>query len=320
MSQRTLVGPWIACVLYLLATAALADPFTIVALPDTQHYSELWPQIFVSQTRWIADHAADRNIVFVTHLGDIVDDANKCGQWRAATHAMWLLDGKLPYSVCIGNHDVDERRLCDRHFGPTRYEGRLWYGGHSPSGRSHWQRFMGDGRAYLHLNLEVDAKADTPDDSIAWANQVLAANPGVPTILSTHNYLGRAGRTPNGEKIWQRLVRPNPQVFMTLNGHIHGEASQVSANDAGGKVIEVLTDYQDDENGGNGFMRLIRFDPDRGRIGVTSYSPTLALHHSGETSNLHFAADFGPSGLVLVKGVEGQKSTIAPGILAVAGR
>src|SRR5262245_45807458 len=35
------------------------DEFTIVALPDTQFYSSLNPQIFAAQTQWIANHVQD---------------------------------------------------------------------------------------------------------------------------------------------------------------------------------------------------------------------------------------------------------------------
>jgi hypothetical protein len=66
-------------------SATPPDEFTIVALPDTQFYSSLNPQIFAAQTQWIADHVVDQNIQLVVGLGDIVD----CGapaQWQSALH------------------------------------------------------------------------------------------------------------------------------------------------------------------------------------------------------------------------------------------
>ena len=54
-----------------------ADEFTIVALPDTQFYSSLNPQIFAAQTQWIADHVQDQNIQLVVGLGDIVDSGGE---------------------------------------------------------------------------------------------------------------------------------------------------------------------------------------------------------------------------------------------------
>ena len=46
---------------FVLAAAAFAQTsgdFTIIALPDTQHYSRTYPQIFNQQTQWIVNNAA----------------------------------------------------------------------------------------------------------------------------------------------------------------------------------------------------------------------------------------------------------------------
>ena len=69
--------------------------FSIIALPDTQFYTEE-PQgqnsgggghngIFKAQTQWIADHRVDSNIAFVIQLGDCVQngDANEI-EWKRA--------------------------------------------------------------------------------------------------------------------------------------------------------------------------------------------------------------------------------------------
>src|SRR5476649_630330 len=70
-----------------------ADEFTIVALPDTQFYSSLYPQIFAAQTQWIANHVQDQNIKLVVGLGDIVDGGGDLTQWQNADAAVRLLDG-----------------------------------------------------------------------------------------------------------------------------------------------------------------------------------------------------------------------------------
>ena len=40
-------------------------------------------------------------------------------------------------------------------------------------------------------------------------------------------------------------------------------------------VFEITTNYQDLENGGNGFLRLLTFFPGRKRVLVQTYSPFL---------------------------------------------
>ncbi|MGE8690755.1 MAG: hypothetical protein ACN6PJ_26660, partial [Achromobacter sp.] len=94
--------------------------FALAVLPDTQFYSRYATQAensqysrkfgsepFMAQTYWIAANAAALNIPFVTHLGDVVDQASKPDQWKVADQAMRVLEtAKVPYSILAGNHDV----------------------------------------------------------------------------------------------------------------------------------------------------------------------------------------------------------------------
>src|SRR5438477_8790092 len=81
------------------------DQFTVILLPDTQFYSESYPNIFNTQTQWIVDHIADRNIQFVIGLGDIVNKGGTVAQWQNASAAANLLNGKVPYFFPLGNKD-----------------------------------------------------------------------------------------------------------------------------------------------------------------------------------------------------------------------
>src|SRR5438105_15677573 len=126
------------------------DEFTIVALPDTQFYSSLNPQIFAAQTQWIAHHVQDQNIKLVVGLGDIVDGGGDVTQWQNADAAVRLLDGRVPYMMAIGNHDYDQNNPAGRtastknfnaFFGPGRYAGAAWYKGSFPAGSN--QNFYG---------------------------------------------------------------------------------------------------------------------------------------------------------------------------------
>ena len=65
--------------------------FTIVALPDTQHYLEKWPHHFYRQTEWIVANREKRNIQFVVHLGDITN-RNTPEEWKVAQKAMTTLE------------------------------------------------------------------------------------------------------------------------------------------------------------------------------------------------------------------------------------
>jgi hypothetical protein len=54
----------------------------------------------------------------------------------------------------------------------------------------------------------------------------------------------------------------------------------VSKNDAGGQVIEILTDYQNLEKGGLGWLRTMKFVPAENKIYVDCYSPLLKEHNT----------------------------------------
>jgi hypothetical protein len=73
-----------------------AEDFTIIALPDTQFYSQSYPSIFTAQTQWIVDNKDAFNILYVAHEGDIVNTADSTSQWDNAVAAMSLLEVPSP--------------------------------------------------------------------------------------------------------------------------------------------------------------------------------------------------------------------------------
>ncbi len=293
------------------AAAAAPPVYRIVALPDTQVYSssDALAEQFVAQTQWTVANRDAFNIVFLTHLGDIVDNGSSASQWDRALSAMNLLHGQLPYGACAGNHDYDvvgsKASFVNflQRFGPTRYAGFDWYVGADPTGMNHAQRInAGPGREYLHLTLEWQPTSAV----VAWAQSVLDAHPGLPAIISTHEYLQDAdssgvgaGRSGAGLFVWNSLVRGNPQILMVLNGHFHrgpngadGEYHQVSQNDAGSDDIEMLSDYQAWPSGGQGWMRIIAFDERNSLIRVRTWSPVLGRYQVDQDSQMTFAVDF----------------------------
>ena len=301
--------------------AADDEDWSLVVLPDTQHYAEIAEnlQFARDQTAFVADEADDRNIRFVSHVGDIVNNGASETQWERMDDVMSRLDGVVPYATTVGNHDY--RYTSNRgsgtenysdYFGRQRFAGRSWYGGTGPNDRAHYQRFSGGGYDFLHLDLEwgVPGDVDDSDTVMGWADDVLSRNEDTPTIITTHAYIwdepGREGHSPeddganSGRDIYQQLVRHHPQVFMVLNGHYHesdGEYHQVSQNTAGSDVYEVLQDYQEYRNGGDGWLRLVQFQPgggsgDQDRIRVRTYSPSRDEYKTGGDSQFSFDLDF----------------------------
>ena len=67
--------------------AAKDEVFTVVLLPDTQFYSEKYPETYVAQTMWIRERVKTDNIKFVVCLGDIVQNAHVEEEWVRADQA-----------------------------------------------------------------------------------------------------------------------------------------------------------------------------------------------------------------------------------------
>ena len=295
----------------LLHRSALAEPFTLVALGDTQIYvqSDELNLGFEAQTQWIAQNAAAENIKFVSQLGDLVSnggnglvgDENQ-PEWDRANRAMSTLDVNtaefpegIPWGVAVGNHELDTVDVLgsgytkyQENFGPTttgRFAGKSWFGGVSSNEVNTYQYFNDGARQYMMLHLECDVPdAPAPFDAVAWGQGIIDANPGVPTILSTHVYQGTNHGPPNNPylpgpgrnsqlQIFDKLVRNNSQVFMVLSGHTGQEMHAVKQNAAGLPVFELVQDYAPRANGGDGWIRLFRFDEANDEIRVETYTP-----------------------------------------------
>jgi len=291
-------------------TPAQVSSFALAVLPDTQFYSryattdenlqfqrKYGSTPYVAQTKWIADNAAALRIPFTIHLGDVVDQQGKPLQWQVADSAMKVLESaKMPYAILAGNHDVisdvdyvdassqsantDAQRNLAKEpylqaFPTTRAQQQSTFGGRDPSGFHEYHVINVDGNAFMVLSMSWRAS----DAAIAWARGVLAKHPTLPTILATHQLLNIAAdgvsplEVPYGLMLWDKLIRDNDQIFMTLNGHYHGGAHLTKTNDFGNVVEEMVVDYQMAYMGGNGLTRLYEFDLTNNKIKVMSFSP-----------------------------------------------
>lgn len=136
------------------------------------------------------------------------------------------------------------------------FRGKDWYVSGFNGGTSSAQVFSAGGYRFLHLAFEMHAG----DQVLAWAAQVLNDNPGLPTIISTHDFLSKQGeRRPtatmdlarvdpgynnNAETIWQKFISQHDQILLVLSGHQAGQGLRIDTNIFGHKVYQMLADYQ----------------------------------------------------------------------------
>jgi predicted phosphodiesterase len=253
------------------AVRALSKPFTIVALPDTQIYAEENNLGFQEQVNWVLNNAYSQNIAFVAHLGDVVDNGTDAVQWINAMTALapLLAQSQLPFSIVRGNHDEPNFFLANIPL--ELMQSKPWLVDAAAGGLSQAQVFRVEDACILHIGFQKDPTKEELD----WANELLARPEleGLPVIVSTHDYIDGNGQSPTGRIIWNDFAKKNPMVFMVLNGHTHTEYALVNHNDANCPVYQMLSDYQDRANAGNGLMRLVTIDPLQSKIFVKTFSP-----------------------------------------------
>ncbi len=287
-------------------------PFTVVLLPDTQNYSEKYPDTYLTQTRWIKSRVGPDNVKFVIHLGDIVQNAHVRKEWQVADRAHAVLDGVVPYSVVPGNHDMDAKNgrltrgtsLYDEYFPPSRFQKHSWYGGHmDKSNASNYCLFEASGIKFMVLSLAFAPN----DEMLTWASGVINAHKDRRVILATHYYMCPEGRGKrprpygldgcDGEDLWKKFVRKHNAIFMVVSGHVLGVNHLTSINQAGRKVHEILCDYQGLPNGGDGWLLTLRFVPAENKIHADAYSPLLDKHNPDPMHTYTLDYDMNPAGL-----------------------
>jgi len=294
------------------------SPFTLVVLPDTQCYCDTrhaqsakkWDKIdlrkyFFAQTDWIRDNAEKLDIAFVLHEGDITQ-TDYDEEWEIARKAMSSLDGKVPYCLCLGNHDMgyrktgnnadsystanDRKTRFNEFFPRKKYAGLKHFGGTFDEGLDNsWWRFERAGMKFLILALEFKPR----DEVLAWAGKITSSHPAHRTIVLTHSYLDNQNRLTRtgysvagnlGEGIWSKLVSKHPNMFLVLCGHVLGEGLLSTPGEAGNTVHQVLCDYQGLHNGGESWLRYMTFHPEEDRIEVFTYNPFLDTFREGPSS------------------------------------
>lgn len=274
--------------------------FTIIALPDTQYYSQANPpsrkDIFTNQTRWVVNQKNSRNIVFVTHLGDIVDYANSTSQWvNANTSMAVLLDNDVPYGFCAGNHDQYPFREPNGGWHGDEYicfdhkvlDDKSYWHSDKFRGKNNIQTFRVGTLDFIIIHVEYHGNSTV----LGWVNETLNANRDKRAIITTHSILYTNGTYIGQweENLIEYIVKPNDNVFLALCGHAANRTNKYVANktiqDGDQTAWILLQNWQWEPNGGNGWLRILTFNPSNNSIHVESYSPYLDRYNTGTSSD-----------------------------------
>ena len=272
------------------AAEEAARPETIAWISDTQNYISRHADIFESMTRWVNGNREPENIVYLVHTGDVISNLKKDTQWKTASEIMSLL-GDVPLGIAAGNHDVGEYNAnydkYIKYFGEgmraASADTVFWKGG-----KGQYDLVDINGRPFIILMMGYSIG----EDDYGWINESLRKHSDRDAILGFHSYLDASGkRTSVGKKIFDNVVKPNPNVRMVLCGHRHGEyLKRVEIDGDGGSVrvvYEILANHQAEANGGDGKIVLMTFGLDGESVSVRTYSPWTDITYQNEEIRLY---------------------------------
>ena len=291
----------IAAVFALWSDFTRQEMFSIIVLPDTQSLVKNDPKLFNEQINWIVENKKALNIVFVTHVGDIVQDANNATQWETASQVLSRLDGVVPYGVAYGNHDavfreeyVDDGFFSDKSivgrdtylfnafFPVEKYRNESWWGGDDGSMDNTFQMFDVSGLKFMMLHIEYLPSYN----ATIWAENairsVLSKYPAAKIIVTTHSWLTEMGYDCNNSEFSRRAAGVEPfwsmlekyeNAFLVLSGHTMRHCRRVDSGIRGNAIYQLTANWQNVQDFRGSTLRILMFFPDKGRIEVITYAP-----------------------------------------------
>jgi hypothetical protein len=264
------------------------DFFSIIILPDTQHYSSNHPETFYKQMNWIVDNKNLLNIQYVVQLGDLTNN-NKESAWEVASKSFKILEKEtIPYSIVYGDNDmknpdknyydgIRHTELLNRYFPVTRFDkpGTWWKGGFYDPQKidNYYCLFNYNDYKYLIMNLELAPR----NAVLKWADTIISKNSDRKVIVVTHDYLDKKGKKlndlksfgldgndangkpmgNNAEEVYKKLVKKNPNIILVLCGHKEGTFQKEvkiklsKESEETRTVFEILSDFQDERTKGS---------------------------------------------------------------------
>ena len=255
-----------------------------------------------------------------------VKGKNNCNgprQWQEISRVAAKLDNVVSYIVCTGNHDYgwsvaqDRRTEMNRYFHPGRnnkWNNVLRECGPNSFGEHTLENAVYEFTAPGGQKVAVVSIGFAPTDAqLNWARNLFKNRfKNHFGILLTHAYLYGMNKSSQriakksyviekkdgnvGEDIFAKLVKQCPNIRMVICGHMSKPDDwsgcvgyQVSKNDSGKSVYEILFDPQAlgggwHGSGGEGWIRLMEFSKDMKQVKVRTFSPLFAI--SPATCNL----------------------------------
>ena len=268
-------------------------------------------------TTWVAVNIEKLNIKGLLHTGDVVEqnnvaraywgaNQNSKQQWEWASHCFERLDDKIPTIFSTGNHDYGHYSFdgqkskgtsqLTKYFDVSRNEKtmhsivEIYKEPHKPELLDNvlYRLSLGGkwGDIYI-LSLEFAPRKEV----LAWACELMKKYSERCVILLTHRYLSFGDIVlPEAENIWFDFIKKSPAIKFVVCGHYSptytdfksSVAFRQDTNAIGKKVYSMMFDPQSigggwSGNGGDGWLRILEFQPDGKTIKVSTYSTLFGV-------------------------------------------
>jgi len=299
------------CVLLMCVFAGKAqEPVRIAVVPDIQSFFHPRLKLDSEQLHKVFDWIKDEKngVDFMVQVGDLTEDNDKKA-WKKVKDLFLSLDGSIPYTFALGNHDIGSRpgktadtrntEMANKYIGFSSLSLRGIISSY-PEGKidNLAQSFHVKGSDFLILSLEFGPRKEV----IQWAEKLIVKHPNHKVIINTHAYMysdnTRIGEGDkwnphtyglqndgeafyDGEELWNTLIKKHNNIVMVVSGHIlnDGVGTLVSTGDKGNKVAQMLANYQysvkDMGEGEEAFIRIINYCPNDNKLEVETYSPIV---------------------------------------------
>jgi hypothetical protein len=99
----------------------------------------------------------------------------------------------------------------------------------------------------------------------------------------------------DGDQIWNKFVRHHKNIFLVVSGHVKGDGAgfMTSKGVHDNPIHQMLANYQESPNYGDGWLRILKFVPKTNTIHVIAYSPVLNEYNMSSEHTFDFNYNMG---------------------------
>jgi hypothetical protein len=247
-------------------------------------------------------------------------------QWDAVSRSFGKLDNVVPYILCVGNHDIE---ISDDWYNDSRYsQFNSWFApnknpltenllvemftnasGVKTMENALYQFTSPHGVQFLICSLEFNPRNVVVQQTSRILQQEKYQDHKC--IILTHSYLQSDNQRVKkesyllkdvtyGEELWKELIAPSTNIEMVICGHIAGKSHRehvgyrIDENAVNKSVHQILFNAQwegggPNGNGGDGWIRILEFLPDKRTVKIKTFSPLFAI--SPETRERSFRTE-----------------------------